>query len=81
VLVFEEVPAALDAQFASSQRQAPDYLGLEVEAARQLAVTEGIERVRVLSLDDDSVSMHQDHRPYRLNLLVLRRQVVRAAFF
>jgi len=75
------VPAALNAQFAGAERQAPAYLGYGVEAARRLARDDGVEDVRVLSLDGDSLAMHQDHRPGRLNLLVLDGEVVRAAYF
>ena len=79
--MFSEVPAALDAQFGRAERQAPVYVGKPLEAARRLADTESIDQVRVLTLDGDSLVMHQDHRPDRLNLLVLGGEVVRAAYF
>lgn len=76
-----EEPAALDAQFARPERQAPAYVGLAVDAARLLARDEDVEDVRVVSLDDGSVVMTLDHRPSRLNLLVRNGDVVRAAYF
>lgn len=76
-----EVPAALDAQFGRAERQAPMYVGQSVEAAHRRAEAESIDVVRVLSLDGGGLAMRQDHRPNRLNLLVVGGDVVRAAFF
>ena len=78
---FPDVPAGLDAQFARAARRAPAYVGQLVAAARVQARDDGIQDVRVLSLDGKSLRMHQDHRPNRFNLLVLNGKVVRAAFF
>lgn len=75
-----EVPEGLARQFSQSARQAPEYLGLETDEALATA-RKAHEEVRVLSLDAGSLSMHQDHRPARLNLLILDGEVVRAAFF
>jgi Ser/Thr protein kinase RdoA (MazF antagonist) len=79
--MFSEVPAALDAQFGRAERQAPAYVGQSLEIARRLAEAEHVVQVRVLSLDGDTVSIRQDHRSFRLNLLVAGGEVVRAAFF
>lgn len=75
-----EVPAPLDAQFGRAERQAPKYVGHSVGAARRKAEADSVDPVRVLSLDGDGLAMHQDHRPDRLNLLVVGGKVVRAAF-
>lgn len=78
---FESVPEKLGRQFARA-RHADGYVGYTAESARQLALRAGVRQVRVISLDDDVVRMHQDHRSQtRLNLLVLHGTVVRAAFF
>lgn len=78
---FVEVPGPLDRQFARSPRQATRFLDLSVHQARTAAEAAGVDHVRVVSLDGGPVRLHQDHRPGRLNLLVLDGVVVRAAFF
>lgn len=80
--MFSDVPAALSRQFSMAERQAPEYLGLSAEGAQALATQQGVEEVRIVALDGDGpVRLHQDHRPCRLNLVVLDRAVVRAAFY
>lgn len=78
---FEDVPAPLDREFARATPQAPEFLGLSPEDAGALAERHNVSTVRLLSLDDGTLRMHRDHRDDRLNLLVLRGHVVRAAFF
>ena len=79
---FTAVPRGLDHQFGRSLTRAPQFVGLPAEDACRLATQEGIEQVRLLSLDGEAgIRMHLDRRPDRLNLLVLRGEVVRAGFF
>lgn len=78
---FDEVPLALDRQFARSPRQAPRYVGLPGPEAQRAAESAGTDQVRVVSLDGGPFGLCQDGRPRRLNLLVLDGVVVRAAFF
>lgn len=77
---FAEVPSSLDREFARASPQAPEFLGLSPEEASALAEGCAV-AVRLLSLDEGALKMHRDHRDDRLNLLIHRGRVVRAAFF
>ena len=77
---FCDVPPGLHREFSTTERQAPLFLGRPAGDAQARAAREGVDQVRVLSLDGDVVRMHRDHRPDRLNLLVLGGVVVRAYF-
>jgi hypothetical protein len=77
-----DVPEGLDRQFRAVTHQAPQFVGLTADDACRLATQEGVEKVRLLSLDGKGgMRIHQDRRPDRLNLLVLHGTVVRAGFF
>lgn len=75
-----EVPEGLARQFSGAARQAPEFIGMKRDEAVATA-REHHKQVRVLSLDEASLNVYQDHRPDRLNLLILNGEVVRAAFF
>lgn len=76
----EVPPEGLARQFSRAARQAPEFIGMTMDEA-VAAARRDHEQVRVLSVDVASLNMHQDHRPSRLNLLMLNGELVRAAFF
>ena len=75
----DNVPVQLEVQFARA-RVAPSFVDLPLAEALDLAVN-STDSVRVFTLDEGPLRVRQDHRPKRLNLLVRRGRVIRAAYF
>ncbi len=77
---FDDVPSSLERTFAAGVL-AEGYVGCSEVAARGRADEEGVGHVRVITLDGGPAALTADLRTSRLNLLVLRGTVVRAAYF
>ena len=62
---------------------APEFMGIAADRARALAAERGI-TMRVVTFDPDepsTVALTLDHRPERLNVLIVDGVVVRAGYF
>ncbi len=66
----------------AGHREAPGYVGLRLDEARQLAVQDSIVNVRIADLDaDPTTSLTFDLKDDRLTLVVRNGRVIRSAWF